>query len=48
MPVRKHKCYNAHARIQKVLSEWVQLGQLVLADEGREDPNITINGPSFK
>ena len=32
-----------HARIQKYLSEGVQL---FLIDEGREDPNITISGPS--
>ena len=35
-----HKWF--HARIQKVLSEGVQ----ILVDDGIEDPNTTINGPS--
>ena len=32
-----------HTQIQKVSSEWVQL---FLVDDGKEDPNTTINGPS--
>ena len=41
-----------HARIQKVLSERVQRSKFVtvfvffLVDEGIEDPNTAINGPS--
>ena len=36
-----------HALTQKVLSEGVQLWQRALVkDEGREDPNTTISGPS--
>ena len=38
----KHKM---HMRIQKVLSEEVQLWHFFLVDEGREDPNTTISGP---
>ena len=34
-----------HARIEKVLSDGVQLFTLV--DERREDPNTTISGPSL-
>ena len=34
-----------HARIQKFLSEGVQLGQFFfIVDEGREDPSTTISG----
>ena len=40
----------SHARIQEVLSEGVQLSQsfiiIFLVDEGREDPNTIISGPS--
>ena len=39
-----------HARIQKVLSEGVQglnFGNFFLVDEGMEDTNVTINGPSW-
>ena len=35
-----------HARIQKVLSEGVQLSQVCLVDGPREDPSTTISGPS--
>ena len=34
-----------HVRIQKVLSEGVQLWRIFLVDEGREDPNTTKNRP---
>ena len=45
--------YTLHARIQKVLSERVQIGQFFfLVDEGREDRNTTpmwaIIGPPAK
>ena len=32
--------------IQKVLSEGVQMMFFFVVDEGIEDPNITLNGPS--
>ena len=40
-----------HARIQKVLSEGANFANgffcvSILADEGSEDPNTTLNGPS--
>ena len=34
-----------HARIQKVLTEGVQVWRRILVDEGREDPNTTKSGP---
>ena len=39
-----------HARMQKALSEGVQLAfcfRFVSVDEGREDKNTTISGPSL-
>ena len=41
--------FELHARIQKILSEGVQLRQgfFFLDDEGWEDPNITKRGPSL-
>ena len=39
--------FNKHARIQKVLSEGSKFDNVCfLVDEGIEDPNVTINGPS--
>ena len=35
-----------HARIQKILSEGVQLLRFFLVDESWEDPNTTLCGPS--
>ena len=38
-----------HARIQEVLSEGVQVWErfsFLLVDEGREDANTTLSGPS--
>ena len=35
-----------HARIQKALSEGSKFDNVFLADEGIEDTNFTINGPS--
>ena len=38
--------YEIHARIQKVLSEGVQLWQLFLADEGKKAQNTSLSGSS--
>ena len=35
-----------HVRIQKDLSEGSKFDNGLLIDEGIEDPNVTINGPS--
>ena len=37
----------SQARIQKVLSEGSNFHNVLLVDEGKDDPSTTINGPSL-
>ena len=46
--IKHHQYENAdHARIQKVLSDWVNLVfcRCFLVDKGKKDPNTTKSGP---